>query len=77
MNREELIATAVALNEAYRSTGEQDLELDLGFLMGTAEMVTTLTLGPDESYHDVREELAHVIDAQASVTTYRMLVERN
>lgn len=78
MTRDELVEAAAALNEAYREgVDDLDLELELGFLVGTAEMVTTLTLEEGESFHDVREEMMHLIDSRAALTTYRLLAERN
>lgn len=71
MDRAELINTAAGANENYRIGDGRELEL--GFLYGTAELITTLTLGPDESYSDAREAIARQIDLEAATGTYPLL----
>ena len=72
--RAELLTNAVDLNENYRnddSSASHDLEV--GFLYGTAEMIVALTLKNEESYHDLREELARAIDSMAAERSYPVL----
>lgn len=70
-NRDDLIATAVAVNEGYRIGDSRKLEI--GFLYGTAEMIVSLTLADNESYGELREELARKIDKEAAKLTYPLL----
>lgn len=72
--REEMIEAAIGLNESYR-IGEDVETLEVGFLYGTAELITTLTLGEDESFSDVRKEIAKQIDKGAAESTYPLLPE--
>lgn len=72
LDREKLIDAAVGVNENYR-VAQDEHDLELGFLYGTAEMVVALTLREGESYHDVREQIARQIDERAAKQTYRVL----
>jgi hypothetical protein len=75
MDRAKLIDVAVGLNENYRSEMSDLYKMELGFLYGTAEFVTALTLQKDESYCEVREEIARKIDQEAQKTTYPLLLK--
>jgi hypothetical protein len=70
--RTRLLDAAVGVNANYRND-DTDHDLELGFLYGTAEMIVALTLKDDESYHDLREELARAIDALAAEQSYPLL----
>jgi hypothetical protein len=72
MNRDELIDVAVGVNENYR-IDDRDRDLEVGFLYGTAELITALTLGEDESYSEVRESIAQQIDQRAAKASYAVL----
>lgn len=70
--RQPLIDEAVGVNENYR-TSEEDRNLELGFLYGTAELIVALTISENESYNDIREEIAQQIDQRAAQLTYPIL----
>jgi hypothetical protein len=72
MDRAKLLDTAVYANESYR-VDEDDRDLEIGFLYGTAEMIVALTIMDGESYSDLREELAREIDKRAAPKTYAIL----
>jgi hypothetical protein len=72
MDRAKLIEVAANVNGNYR-VDDNDIDLEVGFLYGTAELITALTLGKDESYNDVREEIARQIDLLAGGTSYLLL----
>jgi hypothetical protein len=71
MKREELIEAAVGVNENYRIDASDTMEI--GFLYGTAELITALTLQDGESYGEVRERIARQIDREAAKATYSVL----
>lgn len=71
VSREELIEIAAGVNEGYRIGDDKTLEI--GFLFGTAELITSLTLKDGESYHDVRLDIAKAIDNKAKLKTYSIL----
>jgi hypothetical protein len=75
MSRDTLIDAAIGANENYRDSAQDDRDLELGFLYGTAEMVVMLTITDGESYHDLRESIAKQIDEAASKITYRVLAK--
>ncbi len=63
---DDLILLAAGLNTSYRGVEEDERDLEIGFLYGTAEMVLGLVgLPPHESYSDRREEIARFIDIAA------------
>lgn len=68
-NREALSDAAAGVNEGYR-INQAEADLELGFLMGTAELITALTLQENESYSEVREAIATEIDKRAARSTY-------
>jgi hypothetical protein len=70
--RTRLIEAAVGVNENYR-TDDTDRDTEVGFLYGTAEMIVALTLKDEESYGDLREELARAIDKLAAEQSYPLL----
>lgn len=75
MNRnalDELIEAAVGVNANYR-VDSNNRDLEVGFLYGTAELITVLVLGPNQSYSDVREEIAREIDRKAAKDSYPLL----
>ncbi len=63
MDRETLIDAAIGANENYR-VNEDGGDMEIGFLYGTAELITVLTLQQDESYSLVREKIAHQTEQQ-------------
>lgn len=71
--RESLVQTAIVVNESYRTGDEEDRDLEIGFLYGTAEMIVSATLQDHESYNDLREELARRIDAGAAKAAYALI----
>lgn len=75
IDRAKLIDVAIGLNENYR-VGKGEVPLEIGFLYGTVEFITALTLKPNESYSDVREEIAQEIDRKAAEKTYP-LIQKN
>lgn len=72
MDRNKLLEAAIGVNSGYR-VNELDSDLETGFLYGTAEMIVALTLKDNESYGDLREELARQIDKEAGKDSYCIL----
>jgi hypothetical protein len=75
MTRDELIETAIGVNENYR-VNKFDKELETGFLYGTAELIVALTIQKNESYSELRGQIARQIDAKAAKNSYRVLNEK-
>lgn len=74
MTRDELIEAAIGVNEGYRGvSGDDDRDLEVGFLYGTAELILVLTFVDGESYHDSREAIAAKIDKGAKKNSYPLL----
>ena len=63
--RAELVESAVAENDAYRDLSNPR-DLEIGYLYGQADLIVNATIGPDESFSDLRTEIAEEIDRRAT-----------